>query len=120
MDGGGIQVGSKGKMFILRTSMTLGWLSSRRYLTSRIADMSRPSLNCPTLIFLMATRRPVDFSRAETTMDKGQVEERKRGGSDRPLYTTAYVPSPSGRKSSIAAYRKTHNRAQKRTNLGLL
>ena len=60
---------------ISRTSMTLGWLSSRRYLTSRMADMSRPSLNCPTLIFFMATRRPVVFSRADATTDNVQVED---------------------------------------------
>jgi hypothetical protein len=48
-----------------RTSMTLGWCSSRRYLTSRTADMSRPSLNWPTLIFLMAILRPVASSRPE-------------------------------------------------------
>jgi hypothetical protein len=46
-----------------RTSMMLGWCSSRRYLTSRTADMSRPSLNWPTLIFLMAILRPVASSR---------------------------------------------------------
>ena len=45
--------------------MTLGWCSSRRYLTSRTADMSRPSLNWPTLIFLMAILRPVASSRPE-------------------------------------------------------
>ena len=39
--------------------MTLGWCNSRRYLTSRTADMSRPSLNCPILIFFIATWRPV-------------------------------------------------------------
>lgn len=32
------------------TSMTFGWRSSRRNLTSRMADMSSPSLNWPTLI----------------------------------------------------------------------
>lgn len=36
--------------------------SSRRYFTSRIADMSSPSLNCPTLIFFMATFLPVEAS----------------------------------------------------------
>jgi hypothetical protein len=45
------------------TSMTFGWCSSRRYLTSRTADMSRPSLNWPTLIFLIAIFRPVASSR---------------------------------------------------------
>src|SRR6266850_3772857 len=43
--------------------MILGWCSSRKYLTSRTADMSRPSLNWPTLIFLMAILRPVASSR---------------------------------------------------------
>ena len=40
-----------------------------------MADMSRPSLNCPTLIFFMATRRPVVFSRADATTDNVQVED---------------------------------------------
>lgn len=57
-----------------RTSMTLGWCSSRRYLTSRTADMSRPSLNWPTLIFLMAILRPVASSRPEE--EGGRVGER--------------------------------------------
>lgn len=43
--------------------MMFGWCSSRRYLTSRTADMSRPSLNWPTLIFFMAILRPVASSR---------------------------------------------------------
>lgn len=34
----------------VRASITLGWRNSRRNLTSRMADMSRPSLNWPTLI----------------------------------------------------------------------
>lgn len=45
------------------TSITFWWCNSRRYLTSRIADMSSPSLNWPTLIFLMATFLPVATSR---------------------------------------------------------
>lgn len=60
--GGGDVYSAKKKK---RTSMTLGWCSSRRYLTSRTADMSRPSLNWPTLIFLMAILRPVASSRPE-------------------------------------------------------
>ena len=66
-----------------------------------MADMSRPSLNCPTLIFLIATRRPVDFSRAETTADCGQAEDKENAARDRPLYTTAYVPSPGGHELLI-------------------
>ncbi len=46
-----------------RTSITFWCLSSRKYLTSRMADMSSPSLNCPTLIFLIATFLPVVASR---------------------------------------------------------
>ena len=45
------------------TSMMFWWCSSRRYLTSRTADMSRPSLNCPTFIFFIATFFEVDASR---------------------------------------------------------
>ena len=47
--------------FQRRTSMTFWCFNSRKNLTSRIADMSKPSLNCPTLIFLIATFRPVDI-----------------------------------------------------------
>lgn len=45
------------------TSMTFWCFNSLRNLTSRMADMSRPSLNCPTLIFLIATFRPLEASR---------------------------------------------------------
>jgi hypothetical protein len=50
------------------TSITFWCLSSRRYFTSRIADMSSPSLNCPTLIFLIAIFRPVTASRPASEM----------------------------------------------------
>lgn len=42
------------------TSITLACRSSWRCFTSRMAVKSRPSLNWPILIFLMATWRPVD------------------------------------------------------------
>ena len=103
-----------------RTSMTLGWLSSRRYLTSRIADMSRPSLNCPTLIFLMATRRPVDFSRAEMTV----VAFRRR---TRSLWRERPTPVYNGvctftwwAQAVNRSHKKAYDRARKHTNLGLL
>ena len=57
--------------------MMFGWDSSCRYLTSRIASMERPSLySVLTLIFLIATSCD-GLSRTY------------------PLYTMAYVPSPS-------------------------
>lgn len=43
--------------------MTFWCFSSFKYLTSRMADMSSPSLNWPTLIFLIATRLSVPASR---------------------------------------------------------
>lgn len=48
-----------------RTSMMFSCRSSRRNLISLMADMSSPSLNWPTLIFLMAISRPVAISRPD-------------------------------------------------------
>lgn len=49
-------------VFKNRTSMIFWCFNSRRYFTSRIADMSKPSLNWPTFIFLIATFLPVEAS----------------------------------------------------------
>ena len=56
------------------TSMMFGWCSSRRYLTSRTADISRPSLNWPTLIFFMAILRPVASSRPDVCVVRCQPD----------------------------------------------
>ena len=103
--------------------MTLGWLSSRRYLTSRIADMSRPSLNCPTLIFLMATRRPVVFSRAGTTTDGVQQEDEEAvaGETDPCTRRHMYPPLGSAIEYMLTGIARTRVATpQKRTNLGFL
>lgn len=60
------------------TSMMFWWCSSRRYLTSRMADMSRPSLNCPTFIFLMATFLEVDASRPVDAVQLGVRKNARR------------------------------------------
>jgi hypothetical protein len=68
------------------TSMTFGWCSSRRYLTSRTADISRPSLNWPTLIFFMAILRPVASSRPDVCVVLCQPDHvaNRRGKKSQP------------------------------------
>ena len=85
----------------VRTSMTLGWCSSRKYLTSRTADISRPSLNWPTLIFLMAILRPVASSRPGVCVcsprQPGTRDENKKADLDTRLHTfplRLFDPSP--------------------------
>ena len=81
------------------TSITFWCFSSWRYFTSRMADISRPSLNCPTLIFLIATLRPVVNSLPRATL---AVRSRISGNAsmaylDIPPHTLPlqpFVPSP--------------------------
>lgn len=56
-----------------RTSMIFWCFNSRRYFTSRIADMSKPSLNWPTFIFFMATFLPVEASLPSTSHHKDKI-----------------------------------------------